>query len=48
VILEQVARLSVRLVPQAALEAEVTTFLGHDRYQRDPGARPAGATATSP
>jgi putative transposase len=40
VILEQVARLSVRLVLQAALEAEVTAFLGRDRYQRDPGARP--------
>src|SRR5262245_5069034 len=46
-ILEQVARASVRLVLQAALEAEVTEFLGRDRYQRrdttDPdasGARP--------
>jgi putative transposase len=33
-ILEQVARLSVRLVLQTALEAEVTEFLGRDRYQR--------------
>jgi putative transposase len=33
-ILEQVARLSVRLVLQTALEAEVTQFLGRDRYQR--------------
>jgi putative transposase len=32
--LEQVARLSVRLVMQAALEAEVTEFFGRDRYQR--------------
>ena len=40
VILEQVARLSVRLVLQAALEAEVTAFLGRGRYQRDPDARP--------
>jgi putative transposase len=40
VILEQVARLSVRLVLQAALEAEVTAFLGRERYQRDPDARP--------
>jgi putative transposase len=31
---EQVARLAVRLVMQAALEAEVTEFLGRDRYQR--------------
>jgi transposase-like protein len=33
-VLEQVARLSVRLVMQAALEAEVTEFLGRDRYVR--------------
>jgi putative transposase len=33
-ILEEVARLSVRLVMQAALEAEVTEFLGRDRYVR--------------
>ena len=31
---EEVARLSVRLVIQAALEAEVSEFLGRDRYQR--------------
>ena len=30
-VLEQVARLSVRLVMQAAVEAEVTEFLGRDR-----------------
>jgi putative transposase len=30
-VLEEVARLSVRLVIQAALEAEVTEFLGCDR-----------------
>ena len=40
VILEQVARLSVRLVLQTALEAEVSVFLGRERYQRDPAARP--------
>jgi putative transposase len=34
---EQVARLAVRLVMQSALEAEVSEFLGRDRYQR--GAR---------
>ena len=33
-VLEQVARLSVRLVIQAAVEAEVCEFLGRDRYQR--------------
>lgn len=42
-ILEQVARASVRLVLQTALEAEVTEFLGRDRYQRatDPDAAAA-------
>ena len=38
-VLEQVARLSVRLVMQAALEAEVTEFLGRDRYVRGEGDR---------
>jgi putative transposase len=33
-VLEEVARLSVRLVIQAALEAEVSEFLGRDRYER--------------
>jgi putative transposase len=33
-ILEEVARLGARLLMQAALEAEVTEFLGRDRYQR--------------
>jgi putative transposase len=33
-ILEEVARLSVRLVLQAALEAEVEEFLGRARYER--------------
>ena len=33
-VLEEVARLSVRLVVQAAVEAEVCEFLGRDRYQR--------------
>jgi putative transposase len=33
-VLEEVARLSVRLVMQAAVEAEVTEFLGRDRYAR--------------
>jgi transposase-like protein len=33
-ILEEVARLSVRLVLQTALEAEVAEFLGRVRYER--------------
>ena len=42
-ILEEVARLGAQLLMQAALEAEVTEFLGRDRYQRaaaSAGARP--------
>ena len=39
-ILEEVARLSVRLVMQSALEAEVTEFLGRERYARGERARP--------
>jgi len=38
-ILEEVARSSVRLVFQSALEAEVTEFLGRDRYARGERAR---------
>ncbi|AGP63664.1 transposase, mutator type [Mycobacterium intracellulare subsp. yongonense 05-1390] len=45
-ILEEVARLGAQLLMQAALKAEVTEFLGRDRYQRtaivpdaQPGAR---------
>jgi putative transposase len=38
-ILEELARLGAQLLMQAALEAEVTEFLGRERYQR---------TATSP
>ena len=33
-ILEEVARLGAQLLMQAAVEAEVTEFLGRDRYQR--------------
>jgi putative transposase len=33
-VLEEVARLDAQLLMQAALEAEVTEFLGLDRYQR--------------
>jgi putative transposase len=44
-ILEEVARLGAQLLMQAALEAEVTEFLGRDRYQRV--AACAGARAGS-
>src|SRR3974377_1657817 len=33
-ILEEVARLGAQLLMQAALETEITAFLGRDRYQR--------------
>ena len=38
-VLEDVARLGVRLLMQTALEAEVTEFLGRDRYARGDRAR---------
>src|SRR5215212_217387 len=41
-ILEDVARLSVRLMMQTALEAEVDAFLGRARYQRRDVDGPAG------
>jgi hypothetical protein len=43
-ILEDVARLGAQLLTQAALEAEITEFLGQHRYQRGCGlpGRPAG------
>jgi putative transposase len=47
-ILEEVARLSVRLLLQTALEAEVEEFLGRARYQRRTrSTEPASATAGS-
>ena len=48
-VLEDVARLGAQLLVQAALEAEVTEFLGRDRYQRPRRARmpgPGHATGT--
>ena len=45
-VLEQVARLSVRLVIQAAVEAEVTEFLGRDRTPAVSASAPGIATAT--
>ena len=41
-ILEEVARLGAQLLMQAALEAEVTEFLGRDRYQRAAACGDAG------
>jgi putative transposase len=40
-ILEDVARLGAQLLMQAALEAEITEFLGRDRYQRAAGCEDA-------
>ena len=50
-ILEEVARLGAQLLMQAALEAEVTEFLGRDRYQRSataPDARSGGRNGYRP
>jgi putative transposase len=38
-VMEEVARLGVRLLMQVAIEAEVTEFLGRERYQRGERAR---------
>lgn len=50
-ILEEVARLGAQLLMQAALEAEVSEFLGRDRYQRGaaaPDARPGSRNGYRP
>jgi putative transposase len=47
-ILEEVARLSVRLVLQSALEAEATEFLGRERYARRERARVGHHNGYSP
>jgi transposase-like protein len=50
-VLEQVARLGARLLLQTALEAEVTEFLGRDRYARrrdDDDARPGSRNGFCP
>src|SRR5512135_2827204 len=50
-ILEEVARLGAQLLMQAALEAEVTEFLGRDRYQRTaatPDAQPGSRNGYRP
>ncbi len=46
--LEDVARLGGRLVLQAALEAEVTEFLGRERYARGERARPGSRNGHHP
>jgi hypothetical protein len=40
-VLEEVGRLATRLLMQTAVEAEVTEFLGRDRYERGRRAREA-------
>ena len=50
-ILDEVARLGAQLLMQAALEAEVTEFLGRDRYQRTaatPDAQPGSRNGYRP
>jgi putative transposase len=47
-VMEQVARLGVRLLMQAALEAEVTEFLGRERYAHGERARPGHRNGHSP
>jgi len=47
-VLEEVARLSVRLVMQSALEAEVTEFLGRERYARGERSRSGYRNGSSP
>lgn len=42
-VLEEVGRLSLRLVIQSTLEAEVDAFLGRSRYERRTGESPAGS-----
>jgi putative transposase len=37
--LEEVTRLGAQLLMQAVLEAEITEFLGRDRYQRAPASQ---------
>jgi putative transposase len=47
-VVEEVARLGARLLLQTAVEAEVTAFLGRDRYQRDPDANPGHRNGHQP
>ena len=47
-VLEDVARLGARLILQTALEAEVTEFLGRERYARGDRARPGSRNGHHP
>ncbi len=47
-VLEEVAQLGVRLLMQSALEAEVTAFLGRERYERNSDARPGHRNGYAP
>jgi putative transposase len=47
-VVEAVARLGARLLLQSALEAEVTAFLGRERYQRDQDASPGHRNGHQP
>ena len=47
-VLEEVARLGVRLLMQTAIEAEVTEFLGRERYARGERARPGSRNGHCP
>jgi putative transposase len=47
-VLEEVARLGVRLLMQTAIEAEVTEFLGRERYSHGERARPGSRNGHCP
>ena len=47
-VLEEVAQLGVRLLMQTAMEAEVTEFLGRDRYQREGRTRAGSRNGHAP
>lgn len=47
-VLEEVARLGVRLLMQTALEAEITEFLGRERYARGDRAREGSRNGFAP
>jgi putative transposase len=47
-VLEEVARLGVRLLMQTAIEAEVTEFLGRERYAHGERARPGSRNGHCP
>jgi putative transposase len=47
-VLEEVARLGVRLLMQSAIEAEITEFLGRERYAHGERARPGSRNGHCP